>query len=375
VQQRHERVGFHCDIARHDGVPAPVPVNRRQLLMAMALAPLATIRPRIAWTTPDTTVASKWGALPEPAHVKRVFAAGSPAAVLACVLAPDTLLGWPMRLEDNARALLPAPASGQPHLGRLSGRGSTVTTESLLALKPDLILDAGSVNATHLSGAERVWRQTGLPYVLIDGRLGDHARQLREAGRLLGAPERGESLAARTESIFELVNSVITAGDSVAPPRVYYARGPDGLETGLRGSINMEAIEFVGADNVAAPAGDGGLTQVSMEQILDWNPEVVLTQDGAFAQRMRDDRLWRSVSAVRSGRIHVAPVLPFGWLDGPPGVNRVVGLPWLLAHLYPGRHPALERARLQEQVADCFQQFYQHRLPAAVWDASGNGHA
>ena len=37
-------------------------------------------------------------------------------------------------------------------------------------------------------------------------------------------------------------------------PRVYLARGPDGLETGLRGSINTEIIERVGGRNVAEAA-------------------------------------------------------------------------------------------------------------------------
>lgn len=345
-----------------------MPMNRRTWLKALALAPLLASRHLRAAQSLSGTLAAAFGDLPAPATVRRVFAAGPPAAVLTCVLAPDKLLGWPMQLSDGARRLLPRAAADLPHLGRLSGRGSTMNIESLLALRPDLVLDAGSVDPTHLSGAERVWRQTGLPYALIDGRLSDHPAQLRDAGRLLGVPGRGEELAALAERIVELAQTVTTAGDSAAPPRVYYGRGPDGLETGLAGSINMEAIDMVGAHNVAAQAGRGGLTQVSMEQILAWDPEVVLTQDAAFAQHVRHDRLWRSVSAVRGGRVHRAPILPFGWLDGPPGVNRLIGLPWLLARLYPGRHPELEPARARAFVAQCFQCFYEHPLPVALWD-------
>ena len=51
-------------------------------------------------------------------------------------------------------------------------------------------------------------------------------------------------------------------------PRVYYGRDVNGLETGLAGSINMEVLEKVGATNVAAAAGTGGITKVSMEQVL-----------------------------------------------------------------------------------------------------------
>ncbi|MFB9068056.1 ABC transporter substrate-binding protein [Pseudofulvimonas gallinarii] len=348
-------------------------MNRRSFLSLLALATLCSRSSRSL--AREGGVAARFGELPPAGRVSRVFAAGSPAAVLACVLAPGKLLGWPMRMDAAARALLPAPAADLPFLGRLSGRGSTVGTETLLSLRPDLVLDAGSVNPLHLSGAERVWQQTGLPYVLVDGRLEDHPAQLREVGRLIGAAGRGRELAGLAAHILDRVRAEASANRDEAPPRVYYARGRDGLETGLAGSINMEAIEFAGASNVAAEAGSGGLTQVSMEQILAWNPDVLLTQDAGFARRVRGDRLWRSVRAVRNGRIHVAPILPFGWLDGPPGVNRLVGLPWLLPRLYPHRYPGSDRGRLDRFTAETFERFYGKALPAALVAAAADGEA
>ena len=38
---------------------------------------------------------------------------------------------------------------------------------------------------------------------------------------------------------------------------------------------------------------------------------------------------WRSLRAVRDGRAFVAPNMPFGWLDEPPSINRLLGLAWL----------------------------------------------
>ncbi len=335
-------------------------MNRRKLLRALALAPL--LASPLARATPaggrGAELVSSFGRLPAPAAVQRVFAAGPPAAVLVYALAPDSLLGWPMKLDERARRLLPRVRADLPHLGRLSGRGSTVTTESLLALRPDLVLDAGSVDPTYLSGAERAWRQTGLPYALIDGRLADHPAQLRQVGRLLGVPARGDALAAEAERIFALVRAVLDREDPARRPRVYYGREPDGLQTGLDGSINMEVIAFAGGRNVAAQAGRGGLTRVSMEQVLGWDPEVILTQDPAFAQRALQDPLWRTVSAVRTRRVHLAPSVPFGWIDGPPSVNRLIGVHWLLARLYPGRHPALAPARLRAAAIDFHRSFY-----------------
>ena len=47
-------------------------------------------------------------------------------------------------------------------------------------------------------------------------------------------------------------------------------------------------------------------------------------------------------------------MLPFGWLDGPPGINRLIGVHWLLAHLHP-THPAV---RAQEALPLAVQRFY-----------------
>jgi iron complex transport system substrate-binding protein len=35
------------------------------------------------------------------------------------------------------------------------------------------------------------------------------------------------------------------------------------------------------------------------------------------------------VRAVREGHAVVAPSLPFGWLEEPPSINRLLGLAWL----------------------------------------------
>jgi iron complex transport system substrate-binding protein len=82
---------------------------------------------------------------------------------------------------------------------------------------------------------------------------------------------------------------------------------------------------------------------VSFEQVAAWAPEIVLTQDaGFFASAPRDHR-WRSLPALCTGRLHLVPRLPFGWLDEPPGVNRLAGLPWLASRLH-GTAPGSDEA-------------------------------
>ncbi|MBX9834951.1 MAG: ABC transporter substrate-binding protein [Burkholderiaceae bacterium] len=308
-----------------------------------------------AWAGPSgSTIAAHFGKLPPPQRVRRVFAAGAPAGVLLAALAPEKLVGWPLQLSNTARGLLGAPLHSLSFVGRLAGRGSTVPLETLVQLQPDLILDSGTADATYISAAQRVTEQTGLPCVLVQGRLADHAAQLREVGQLLGVAERGERLAVYADAALALAAQLRASVPLGERPRVYFGRSADGMETGLDGSINLEVLDCVAGHNVAAAAGKGSLTRVSMEQILGWDPQVIVTQEPEFARRALSDPLWRSLTAVRKRRVYCAPVLPFGWLDGPPGVNRLIGVHWLAQLLHP-THPAV---RALEPLAVAVQRFY-----------------
>jgi iron complex transport system substrate-binding protein len=293
-----------------------------------------------------------------PVPVARVFRAGPPAAILLYTLAPDLLLGWPRANRAEEREFLLPEVGNRPEIGRLTGRGNTANLEVVLALKTDVIFDVGSTDATYVSLAERVQQQTGIPYALLDGRFDKIPETYRTLGTLVGRREQAEALARYAEESMATITRRVAGVPAERRPRVYYARGPRGLETGLGGSINVETIEFLGAHNVAAERR-GGLATVSIEQVLLWNPEVIVTIDHTFAAGVRSDPLWASVAAVRAGRVHLSPKMPFGWVDFPPSVNRLIGLWWLAKILYPQLVPE----DLRTLTRDFYRQFY-HVTPS-----------
>lgn len=305
-----------------------------------------------------------------PVRVERVYAAGPPASVLVFALAPDKLIGWTSAFRATERPFIPERYADLPTLGRLTGRGNTANVEVVLAAKPDVIIDYGSINPTYVSLADRVQEQTGIPYILIDGSFEAMGRAYELVGDLLGVPAAARNLASYTDATLRAVD-VAAAGER--PPRVYYARGPNGLQTGLAGSINVESIERIGAVNVAAALGKGGLAQVSMEQVLAWDPEVIVTIDPNFYDAVWKDPLWQGITAVRTKRVYLSPAVPFGWVDFPPSINRVIGLHWLSWAFYPEKRPSDPAAIVRE----FFTHFY-HRTPedsqiAALLRGSGIG--
>jgi iron complex transport system substrate-binding protein len=300
-----------------------------------------------------------------PVRVERVFAAGPPASVLAFAIAPDKLLGWTTPFRDYERPFVAPKYADLPTLGRLTGRGNTANVEVVIAARPDLIFDYGAISPTYVSLADRVQAQTGIPYVLLDGDFDRMAESIEQFGRIADEEGRAAQLARYTRDMIGDIARRVATVPPAKRPRVYYGRGPTGLGTGLAGSINMESIEQVGATNVAAELGRGGLVQVSVEQVLRWNPEVIVTIDPNFFASVRRDSLWREIGAVKSGRVYLAPNAPFGWIDFPPSVNRLIGLRWLCRVLYPETFPE----DLRPVVRDFYARMYHQTPTEAQLDA------
>lgn len=250
-----------------------------------------------------------------------IVAAGQPAAILVWALARHRLAAWPHRPAPESLRALPPEAATLPELGRLTGPGRVAPAEELAALRPSQIIDYGQVDAEHAADARRVGEALGLRWTLIDGALTRIPAAFRQAGALLDDAARGESLAARAEAI---LHDWLSAP---AGPSFYYAREDDGLETGFRGALATEVLEGGRWTNVAVGGADLG--RVTLDQIQNWDPEVIVTQNRTFARAARSSPDWRGRRGGGRRRILLIPDTPFGWLDRPPSVNRLLGCAWL----------------------------------------------
>lgn len=294
-----------------------------------------------------------------PDKVTRVYPAGPPATVELYTLAPDLLIGWVEPLTPQAREFLLPDVAARPQIPRLTSRGN-VNLDALKSAKPDIIVDIGTVNADFKSLAEKVQQDSGVPYVLLDGHLNRVGATYRALGTLLGRAAEAEKLAKAAENTIATVTQRCAAVPGEARPRVYYARDKSGLQTGFGGSMISEPIEFIGARNVAAELhGSHGVATV--EQVRGWDPDVIIASDADFAAGVRTDPAWAAIAAVKNGRVHLAPALPFGWIDYPPAVNRLIGLWWLGKILYPDRFPE----DIKALARDFYTAFY-HVTPTAA---------
>jgi iron complex transport system substrate-binding protein len=282
-----------------------------------------------------------------PDQIAHVLPAGPPAAVLLASVAPDLMLGWPAPLSDDARALL-SPAAGKlPQIPRLTGREDV--SDKLVALKPDLILDYGTVSPHYADLAQKTQQRTGIPTILLDGSMAEIPHVFRLLGSILHREGRAETLATFAEALLTLQPGQTTH------PRAVYARGTDGLTVAAPGTDVTEVFAHLGWQ-VLAPDGQGSFRTSTVDAIRTLDPDILIFSDPAMHDTVIHDDAWRDVRAVREGHVFIAPSLPFGWAEEPPSINRLLGLAWL-----EGRDPVALAAMFNAVV-------YGHVLSPAQLD-------
>jgi hypothetical protein len=206
---------------------------------------------------------------------------------------------------------------------------------------------------------------TGIPYILVDDSFPRMPTVLRSTGAMVGDNDRAIDLALFAEHAIAGLRGRLLIRPANARPHVYYGRGPDGLTAALPGSPAGEAIDEAGAINVAAPLGRGAEVAISREQLLGWDPEIIIAAERSFYAALQRNPAWRRLSAVRNKRVYLEPDNPFGWIEGPSGVNRLIGLYWLSMLFYPDA----TQEDLRATTCDFYDKFYELKLTNAQIEA------
>lgn len=308
-----------------------------------------------------------------PAEVNTIFCKNPVATVLIYTLTPDSLMGWNYKLTDNEKKYVPENWAGLPVLGGWYGKKCTANLETLIKSAPDIIVDMDKIDRSSIDANNQLQQQLGIPVVFLDGssfEFLDEAYQL--IGEITGEQQQAAKLAEYCLDTFSDITEKANLVDSSNRVQVYFAEGPEGLQTEPRGSIHTELIRLVGGENVANLSGDSNAYRinVSPEQLLIWNPEVIIIPaEGNFDDRTSFKSIftrtnWRSISAVKNSMVFGIPQNPFGWFSRPYSVNRVIGVKWLGNILYP----EIFDYNIENEVKEFYSLFYHLELSSAQID-------
>lgn len=296
-----------------------------------------------------------------PSEIESVFSTGPVAAIYLYTLVPDKLLGWNYALNDIEKSIILEQYHDLPNFGQ----GDAVNYEAVIAAGPTIALNVTSINDGSIDASDALAEQLGVPVVMVSSDLLDAPAVYRFMGELFGVEAQAEALAAYAEETFNAISSLDIPNEEKV--RIYYGNGEDSLETAPAGSSHGQIIDLVNAVNVAdLELGDGSRVQISAEQLLAWDPDVIIVNGepkadmtgSAAAEAILADPLFATLKAVQNGAVYGTPNAPFSWVDRPPGPNRIVGMRWLSGLIYP----EYLDYDVDEAVREFFQLFYHVEL-------------
>ena len=300
-----------------------------------------------------------------PEKIERIAVSGPLAQMVLFSLAPDQMVGIATEWDKTAAEYLDTEYYNLPVLGQLyGGKGGELNLEELLKADPQVVIDVGEPKGSIVEDLDALQEQTGIPFVHVTMTLSDMPEAYEMLGELLGLQEEAAERAAYCKTVYEEISGKAA---SLEKKSLLLLTGEEGLNVIAKGSYHAEVIDLL-ADNLAVledPSSKGTGNEVDFEQILNWNPEVILfTPDSAY-DKIAMLPEWQELDAVRNGTYYEIPFGPHNWMGFYPSVQRCLGMQWMLTLLYP------EEADfdLHERVAEYYRLFYHCELTREQYDA------
>ncbi|MEG1755601.1 MAG: ABC transporter substrate-binding protein [Clostridia bacterium] len=299
-----------------------------------------------------------------PANITKIAISGPLAQIVLFALAPDKLVGIASKWDVSAEQLLDTEYYNLPELGQLYGGKGELNLETLLASGAQVVIDVGEPKATVIEDLDALQEQTGIPFVHITATTENTGDAFRKLGELLNMSEEAEKLADYCEKIYTQTKDIAS---KVAKVNLLYCLGDAGLNVIAQGSFHAEIIDLLSNNLavVADPSSKGSGNEVDMEQILLWNPDVILFAPGSVYSTVKTDPNWKDVPAIKNGHYYEVPFGPYNWLGFPPSVQRCLGMMWMAQLLYPD----VAQYDLHAEVSTYFNLFYHCDITQAQYDA------
>lgn len=298
---------------------------------------LSTVLCSVLFAREITDMAGRKVVVPET--IKRVYTDYPIMMCLVYAVDPTLLAGNNASFTEQRKKYLHPHVRALPMVQGFFGKGAPANIETVALGKPDVVI-AEIWNMPLNERSVKVLGRLGIPvvYVKLDT-TSDYPAAFLFLGNLFGREKRARVLAKYGEYVLKETAHIIRKIPQAKRPSIYYAEGVAGLSTECNTSFHTELIELAGATNVYR-CSNGILKTIgrevtSLEQVLRYDPEVIIAADSSFYKNVFKDARWRNIRAVKSGRVYLTPGILFNWFDRPPSFMRLFGIRWLNNCLYP----------------------------------------
>lgn len=291
-----------------------------------------------------------------PHNVSRVASLSNSVTVQVYILAPDKLIGWDSNRSAVQNRFMPTKYQTLPVLG---GGKKDANYETFISMNPDLVFVGHGMSVDDVNDMQDKLGLIPLLDVEGDNNLTNIDSSINFIGKTVGEQKKASELVSFHQRMLSEVVSKTASIPENEKKRVYYARDSTGLMTNPSGSAHTQLIDMCGGINVAQVPITKGSVGVSIEQVLIWNPDIIIASDPTFYQKIYSDPLWQNVKAVQDKQVYLVPNSPFNWFENPPGANTIIGIPWTAKVLYPDKFSDLDLKTITQEF---YSSFYYYNL-------------
>ena len=239
-----------------------------------------------------------------------------------------------------------------------------VNYEEIAKLKPDVV-----AIWDYQPEVGKKLAELGIPAVALKyGTLEDVQNGIRLLGEILNQQERTAALIKYHQDTNDYL---VAKGNELAgkhKTKVLYIRDEQ-LQVATGQSVNRIMIETAGGVNVANEAAGDNWKKVTMEQVIAWNPEVIILSN--FSEVLPEDLYknkfqgqdWSKIDAVKNRRVYKAPMGIYRW--DAPCVETPLMIKWLGKVLNPETFSDYD---MRNELQTFYQQFFNYKLSDAELD-------
>lgn len=288
-----------------------------------------------------------------PGKIEKVFSTNPAGSCFIYTINPDLLIGWNYVLSDGEKKYMDSKYKDLPSFGGAGKEG--LNYEEIIKADPDIIIVIGTINDATKEQADQIEEKVNKPVVVINDDINKAPEVYEFLGKILGKEDKAKELGGYCKKTLDLMAE--KSSEIKEKKKIYYAEGTNGLTT----SMNLDVMKIAGVVNVADESSSQPTGQVSIEQVLKWNPEIIISWDderGGYYSKLFKDEAWASISAVKNKKIYEVQNKPFNWINRPGGINRILGMQWLGALVYPETFDY----NMEQVVKEFYEKFYHYKL-------------
>jgi iron complex transport system substrate-binding protein len=242
----------------------------------------------------------------------------------------------------------------------------TLKLEEIIKTGAQVIIDVGEIKANMVADMDNIQKQTGIPTVHINAYTATMGDAYRKLGELLNMEDEAEVLAKYCDEVYYNTLNIMNKVGENGKARLLYCLGDAGISVIAKGSYHAEVIDLL-ANNLAVvdnPSSKGTGNQVDLEQIMLWNPDVILFAPDSIYSTVGSNSDWEDITAIKNGHYYEVPYGPYNWMGFPASVQRYLGMIWLAQLLYPD----VAQYDVYKEVSKYFDLFYHCNITVEQYD-------